>query len=137
MPLLDDDVSIGRLLRTSRTIAIVGLSDKPHRESFTIGRYLLSRGYVIYPVNPTIHSVLGLKSYPDLKDIAESIDIVDIFRRPDQVLPFVEEAIAIGARAIWFQLGVATPQASSIATEGGLQVVEHRCIMVEHRRLFL
>lgn len=135
MPLIVDDQAIEHLLRTSHAIAIVGISDKPYRDSFTIGQYLLSHGYTMYPVNPAIDSVLGLKSYPDLKSINAPIDIVDVFRRPEYVPPIIDEAVDVGARAIWFQLGVARPQSSASASGRGLQVVEDRCIMVEHRRL--
>jgi predicted CoA-binding protein len=137
MPLIEDDHAIERLLRSSRAIAVVGFSDKPHRDSFTIGQYLLSQGYTVYPVNPAIDSVLGMRSYPTLSSVGAPIDIVDIFRRPEFVPPIVEEAVTIGARAVWFQVGVTHPQASSYATRHGLQVVEDRCIMVEHRRLML
>jgi predicted CoA-binding protein len=137
MPLLEDDAAIRRLLRSSHAIAVVGFSDKPHRDSFAIGHYLLSHGYAVYPVNPAIDSVLGMRSYPALSNVDAPIDIVDIFRRPEFVPPIVEAAVKIGARAVWFQLGVTHPEASSYATRHGLEVVEDRCIMVEHRRLIL
>jgi len=137
MPVIDDDAAIEQLLRGSRTVAIVGLSDKPYRDSFVIARYLLSHGYTIYPVNPAVDSVLGLPSYPDLGSIGAPPDIVDVFRRPEHVPQVAEEAVAVGARALWFQLGVTHPEASLFASTHGLQVVEDRCIMVEHRRLLL
>ena len=135
MPLLKDDTTIAQLLRSARTVAVVGLSDKPYRDSFVIARYLLHQGYTVYPVNPGIRSVLGLACYPDLAAIGAPVDIVDVFRRPDAVLPVVNDAIAAGMKTIWFQLGVAHPKATQTALDHGLQVVYDRCIMVEHRRL--
>jgi predicted CoA-binding protein len=135
MPLLDDDTSVERLLRSARSIAVVGLSDKPHRESYAIARYLLDQGYTMYPVNPTIRSVFGLLAYKNLQSIGAPIDIVDVFRRPELVLPVVEDAIAAGMQTLWFQLGVADPAATELALARGLQVIEERCIMVEHRHL--
>jgi uncharacterized protein len=134
MPVIEDDGAIQHLLRSSRTIAVVGLSDKPYRDSFVVGRYVLSRGYTVYPIHPTIDSALGMKSYPNLGSVRA---LVDIFRRPDLVPPVVHKAIAIGARAVWLQLGVTHSNASSYAAEHGLEVVEDRCIMVEHRRPML
>jgi uncharacterized protein len=135
MPLLNDDTAIATLLRASRSIAVVGASDKPYRDSYAITRYLLSAGYTVYPINPTVPAVLGLRTYPDLKSIGAPVDIVDVFRRPELVPPIVEEAISTGAKSIWFQFGVTNPEASLRASQMGLNVVEDRCIMVEHRRL--
>jgi hypothetical protein len=135
MPLLDDDTAITTLLRTARSIAVVGLSNKPHRDSFIVARYLLERGYTVYPVNPAIRTVFDIPSYPDLASIGRPVDIVDVFRQPDFVPAVVREAIAAGATTIWFQLGVAHPRATADALHHGLRVVEERCIMVEHRRL--
>src|SRR5512141_1397578 len=101
MPLLDDDTAIATLLRSSRSIAVVGASDKPYRDSYAITRYLLSAGYTVYPINPTVPAVLGLRTYPDLKSIGAPVDIVDVFRRPELVPPIVEEAISTGARTVW------------------------------------
>ncbi len=137
MPVLNDDSAIASLLRASRSIAVIGASDKPYRDSFTIARYLISAGYTVYPVNPTVPSVLGLRAYPDLGSIGAPVDIVDVFRRPDLVPPIVDEAIATGARSVWFQLGVVNPEATLRASRNGLTVVEDRCIMVEHRRLIV
>lgn len=135
MPLLEDDTSIEHLLGSARTIAVVGLSDKPYRDSHTIARYLLDRGYTIYPVNPAVTSVLGLACYKDLRSIGRPVDIVDVFRKPEAVLSVVEDAHEAGMKTIWFQLGVAHPTATARALELGLRIVKDRCIMVEHRRL--
>jgi len=135
MPLLDDDAALTSLLQAARSIAIVGLSDKPHRDSYTIARYLLQQGYTIYPVNPGIRSVFGIPSHPDLVSIGNPVDIVDVFRSPGFVPAVVRDAIAAGMKTIWFQLGVANPAATAEAIHHGMQVIQERCMMVEHRRL--
>lgn len=135
MPLLEDDTAVEHLLRTSRTIAVVGLSDKPYRDSHVIASYLLGKGYTILPVNPVLRTALSLPCYRSLADIGRPVDIVDVFRRPDAALSVVEDAIAAGMTTIWFQLGVANPRGTARALEAGLRVVKDRCIMVEHRRL--
>ena len=135
MPL--DDAGMRRLLTDARTIAVVGLSDKPERDSNEVARYLKGQGYRIIPVNPTVPEVLGERSYPSLSEIPADvrIDIVDIFRRSDQVAPIVDEAIARGAGAVWMQLGVESPAAAAKAEQHGLPAIENLCIMVQHRRL--
>lgn len=110
-------------LRNSRTIAVVGLSDNPSRDSYRVARYLQSQGYRVIPVNPMIQEVLGEKSYPDLKSVPEPIDMVDIFRRSELVPPVVAEAIAVGARYIWMQDGVIHPEAKAAAEAAGIPVV--------------
>ncbi len=135
MPILDDDTLITHLLRSARTVAVVGVSEKPYRDSNVIARYLLENGYTVHPVNPALRSVLGLQCYPDLASIGTPVDVVDVFRQPQFVPAVVRDAIAAGMRTIWFQLGVANPDATAEALRHGLNVVEERCIMVEHRRL--
>ena len=110
-------------LTESKTIAVVGLSLDPQRDSHRVARYLQSRGYRIIPVNPMAEEVLGEKSYPDLKSVPGSIDMVDIFRRPEHVLPVVEEAIQVGARYVWMQDGVVNEEAAELARAAGLPVV--------------
>ncbi len=110
-------------LRNSRTIAVVGLSPNPDRDSHRVSAYLQSQGYRIIPVNPTVDEVLGEKSYPDLPSVPESIDMVDVFRRSDQVMPVVEEAIQVGARYIWMQDGVVNEEAAEKARQAGIPVV--------------
>ena len=126
---------IQQLLRTARTIAVVGLSDKPDRDSHRVAAYLQQHGYRIIPVNPAMAEVLGEKSYARLEDVLEPIDIVDIFRRPEAVPPIVDSAIAVGAKAVWMQLGIAHNAAADKARAAGLQVVMNKCILIEHRRL--
>ena len=110
-------------LRNSNTIAVVGLSPNPDRDSHRVSAYLQSQGYRIIPVNPTVDEVLGEKSYPDLPSVPESIDMVDVFRRSDQVMPVVEEAIQVGARYIWMQDGVVNEEAAEKARQAGIPVV--------------
>jgi predicted CoA-binding protein len=125
---------IRRLLNTSKTFAIVGLSDKKERASHFVGAYLKYEGYKIIPVNPLLQEVLGEKSYPDLKSIAFPIDVVDIFRRPDEAVNIVKQAIEIKAKAVWMQLGIVNREAAELATENGLLVVMDRCVKMEHGR---
>lgn len=135
MPLLTDDSEIRDLLATARTIAVVGLSDDPSRDSHRIAVYLGRAGYDIVPVNPTVRSVLGLKAFPRLSAVRTPIDIVDVFRRPEHMPGLVDEAIAAGVRALWMQPGTVHHEAAERAVHSGLAVVLERCIMVEHRRL--
>jgi len=132
---LNPHMEIGNLLRQARTIAIVGLSPKENRPSNMVGRYLLGAGYSLFPVNPGHTEILGLKCYPDLVSIPEHIDIVDIFRRSEDVYPIVEEAIKIGAGAIWMQLGIVNREAAAYARQHGLLAVMDRCIKVDHSTL--
>jgi predicted CoA-binding protein len=123
---------IEKIIKDFKTIAVVGLSDKPDRPSYGVAAYLQSKGYRIIPVNPHITEVLGEKSYPDLKSIPDDIDVVDIFRRSEDVPPIVDEAIEIGAKAVWMQEGVIDENAALKASENGLQVVMNRCMLKEH-----
>lgn len=125
------------LLVGARTIAVVGLSDKPERDSHEVAAYLQAQGYRIVPVNPTLASVLGEKSYPSVSAIPPElrIDILDIFRRSDQVLPVVEEGLIRGVGAVWMQLGVQNADAATAARARGLPVYENLCLMQQHRRL--
>ena len=122
------------VLGAYRKIAVVGLSDKPGRPSHSVASFLMSRGYEIIPVNPGLDEVLGLKCYPDLKSVPGPVEIVDIFRRSEFVSPIVDDAIAIGARAIWMQLGVIDEEAAGRARAAGLEVVMDRCPAIELRR---
>ncbi len=126
---------IADLLRTSRVIAVVGLSSNPLRPSHGVAGYMQEHGYRIIPVNPQETEVLGEKAYPSLEDVPGKIDIVNIFRRSNFVPPIVEDAIRLGARAVWMQEGVVHEQAAARARAAGLIVVMDRCILKEHRRL--
>jgi hypothetical protein len=127
---------IRQLLATSRTVAVIGLSDKPERDSFRVARYLKEHGFRIIPVNPNLAEVLGDRAYASLPDVPGPVDIVDIFRKPDAVPGIVEDAIAIGAKAVWMQEGLAHNAAADRARAAGLQVVMSKCIMKEHRNAF-
>lgn len=120
---------------TVKTIAVVGLSDKPDRPSRHVAKYLKSQGYKIIPVNPMVKTVFGLKSYSTLLDIKEKVCVVDIFRRPEFVPEFVDQAIQIGASVIWMQEGIVSEKAAKKARAHGLTVIMDRCMMKEHRRL--
>lgn len=133
------DESLRALLTGARTIAVVGLSEKPERDSNEVARYLQGEGYRIVPVNPTVPEVLGERSYASLAAIPPEIriDIADLFRRSEQVPPIVDEAIARNVPTVWMQLGVESPSAAAKARAAGLTVLENLCIMVQHRRLGL
>jgi len=128
-------MNIKEILESSRTIAVAGLSDKPERDSYQVADYLLEHGYKIIPVNPMISEWKGIKAYGSLKDIEEKIDIVDIFRRSEFVLQIVDEAIEIGAKTVWMQLGVINEEAAEKARKAGLNVVMDKCIKIEHSKL--
>jgi len=135
MPVPDEELR--RILTSSRTVAVVGLSERPERDSHEVARYLQSQGYRIVPVNPTVREVLGERSYPSLSAIPAGIrvDLAVIFRRGEAVPEIVDEAIARGIPAVWMQLGVESPAAATRAQAHGLAVVENSCFMVTHRRL--
>jgi predicted CoA-binding protein len=135
MAIVSTDTDIASLLRRSRTIAVVGLSGTPHRDSHRVALYLQQQGYVIIPVNPSVREVLGQAAFPDLESIGHAVDIVDIFRRPEYVPTIADAAIHSGARALWMQFDTVNEEAAKRASDEGLDVVLDRCIMVEHRRL--
>ena len=134
--MIDDIAGLRRLLLETRRIAVVGLSANWHRPSFFAAKYMQERGYTIVPVNPAYDEILGQKCYPSLSAIPCAIDMVDVFRKPEDVLPLVDEAIAIGAKSFWMQLGVINAEAAQRAEAGGLQVVMDRCVKIEYARLF-
>jgi uncharacterized protein len=128
-------MTIHELLKTSRTIAVVGISSKHFRPSYGVAEYMQRNGYRIIPVNPFLQTVLGEKCYPELDSIPERVDIVDIFRRAEFVPEIVEAAIRIKARAVWMQEGVVHEEAADRAKAAGLDVVMDRCILKDHRRI--
>lgn len=134
--MIDDISGLRSLLLETRSIAVVGLSANWHRPSFFAAKYMQERGYTIVPVNPAYDEVLGQKCYPSLRDIPVQIDMVDVFRKPEDVLPLVDDAIAIGARSFWMQLGVINPEAAQRAEAAGMKVVMDRCVKIEYARLF-
>jgi predicted CoA-binding protein len=127
---------IRALLEGSRTVAVVGLSDKPHRTSHSIARSLQDFGFKIFPVNPNLRGpVLGEESYASVEEIGETVDIVDVFRRSEKVMPTAKDAVAAGAKALWMQSGVINEEAAAYAKEHGLTVIMDRCIMVDYASL--
>jgi predicted CoA-binding protein len=123
------------LMRDAKTIAVVGVSSNPTRPSNDIARYLIDAGYTVYLVNPTETEIFGRTCYPSVRDLPEPVDIVDVFRRPGDVPPVVDDAIAAGAKAVWMQLGIVNEDAAAKARAAGLDVVMDLCTKVEHRRL--
>lgn len=133
---MPDIPTLRRILSEHRTIAMVGLSANWERPSFFAAKYMQAHGYRIIPVNPNYAEVLGEKCYPNLAAIPEPVGIVDVFRRADSAPPLADEAVAIGARVLWLQLGIVSSEAARIAEHGGLQTVMDRCVKIEHARLF-
>jgi len=131
-----DIPTLRRVLRDNRVVAVVGLSARWYRPSYFAAKYLQEKGYRVIPVNPNHTEILGERCYPDLSSIPEKVDVVDIFQRPESVPPFVEQAIRIGARVVWMQLGVVNEAAARHARAAGLEVVMDRCMKIEHARLF-
>ena len=132
----DDIAALRRILRSSRTIAIVGLSAEWHRPSFFAAKYMQEHGYRVIPVNPRYDEVLGERCHASLATIEVPIDIVDVFRRTEDVMPIAEQAIAIQAKCLWQQIGVKNEAAAALAAAAGLDVVMDRCVKIEHARLF-
>ncbi len=132
---MDDDSRIRTILQNSRTIAVVGASPHPWRDSGEIALFLSEHGYTVYPVNPKYTDLLGLVCYPTLKNIPGPVDIVDVFRKSEALPEIAEEAIAIKAKVLWGQLGVVDEEARKRAEKAGLEVVMDHCIAVEYRRL--
>jgi len=131
-----DDPSLWSILDTARTIAVVGLSSKADRPSYEVASYLQHHGYRIIPINPNEHEVLGEPAYPSLRDVPAdiAIDVVDVFRRPEATPAVAEDAVALGAKVLWLQLGIVNDEAARIAGEAGLAVVMDVCMMTAHRR---
>lgn len=123
-----------RIIQNAKTAALVGVSANPIRSSNFVASYLIRTGLTTYPVNPMYEEVLGMKCYPSLKDLPEAPDIVDIFRRESEIPGVVEEAIEVGAKVVWFQLGLRHDEAAQMAINAGLQVVQDRCLKIEHAR---
>lgn len=134
--MIDDIAGIRRVLLENHSIAMVGLSASWHRPSYFAAKYMIDHGYTVIPVNPRYREVLGRTCYARLADIPERVDIVDCFRKPEEIPAIVEEAFRIGARVLWIQLGVINEQAARRAGELGLEVIMDRCVKIEHARLF-
>jgi uncharacterized protein len=136
-PYAPSDATLRSILSQTRTIAVVGLSSKPHRDSHGVARYLQHQGYKVVPVNPNEPEVLGETAYPSLLDVPTevAIDIVDVFRKAEETPPVAEQAVSIGARVLWLQEGIVSDEARRIAEEGGLTVVMDLCIRTTRARL--
>ena len=134
--MLDDISTLRRILRDCRSVAVVGLSAEWHRPSHFAAKYLQQHGYRIIPVNPRYTEVLGERCYASLTDIEEKVDLVDVFRRTADVLPIARQAIEIGARCLWQQIGVMNVDAEALVQAAGLDSVLDRCVKIEHARLF-
>ena len=130
-----DDAKLRAMLEETKAIAVVGLSASPWRDSYRVASYLQDRGYRIIPVNPKEDEVLGEKSYGSLSDVPDTIDMVDVFRRPEYTPQVAEEAVQVGAKSLWLQLDIVNDEARRIAEAGGLDVVMGLCLKVEHQRL--
>ena len=130
------DIDLECILNNAKTVAIVGASSKQDNPSYEVAKYLLEKGFRVFPVNPNCDEVLGLKCYPDLKSIPEHVDVVDIFRKPDAIPAVVEDAVRIGANNVWMQLGLENEEAAQTARNAGLNVVMNRCMKMEHTRHF-
>ena len=134
---MTDDIStLRRILRETRTIAVVGLSAEWHRPSYFAAKYMQQHGYRVLPVNPRYDEVLGERCYASLREIEVPVDMVDVFRRTADVMTIAEQAVAIGARCLWQQIGVVNTAAAELARAAGLATVMDRCVKIEHARLF-
>ena len=132
---MNNDQMMKEILLSAKTIASVGLSSNQEKESYWIVSYLKEQGYHIIPVNPTAAEILGEKVYPDLSSVPEKVDVVQVFRKSEDVLPVVDEAIKIGAKVVWMQAGIVNEEAAQNARAAGLQVVMDACMRATHRRL--
>ncbi len=131
-----DREQIKRILGKSKVVAVVGLSPKPHRASHVVASYLQAAGYTIIPINPGHSDILGEKAYPSLEAVPVQVDIVNVFRRSEHTPEIARQAVKIGAKVMWLQLGIENEEAKAIAQGGGLVVVMNRCIKIEHGSLF-
>ena len=136
MKFVIDSPQLRRILKENHRVAVVGLSANPMRPSYFAAKYLKDHGYEIVPVNPNYPEILGEKCYPSLLDIPGQVDVVDLFQKPEQIPAFVDQAIAIGAKVVWMQLGIVNEAAAEKARAAGLEVVMDRCMKIEYARLF-
>lgn len=134
--MLKTDQELHDLLQRTRSIAVVGMSDKEDRPSHYVAQFMRARGFTIVPVNPRCSEIAGLKCYPSLCDVPVPIDMVNVFRRPDDIPPIARDAVAIGAKSLWIQLGLVSEEAEAIAEAAGMAVVMDMCLKVEYARLF-
>lgn len=133
--IIANDRDIKNILMNFKSIAVLGMSPKPERDSHRVALYLKEQGYRIIPVRPAQQEILGEKAYPSLDDIQQTVDIVNVFRSPAQIIPHAEEAIRLRAKVFWMQLGIEHAEATDLLTSAGIDVVMNRCIKVDHERL--
>lgn len=133
---MSDIATLRSVLGTCKTLAVVGLSADWYRPSYFAAKYMQEHGYRIIPVNPRYTHILGETCYPDLKSIPHPVDMVDVFRKPEDCVPIARDAVAIGAKVLWLQIGVLNPDAQALAEAAGLTVVADRCVKIEYARLF-
>jgi predicted CoA-binding protein len=134
--MVDTIPELRRILKTCRTVAVVGVSADWFRPSHFVAKYLLTHGYRMIPVNPRYDEVLGQRCWPSLEAVPEPVDLVDVFRKTADVMPIAQSAVAIGAKCLWQQIGVINPEAAQLARDAGLDAVMDRCVKIEHARLF-
>ena len=134
--IIDDIPGIRRILNENRTVAMVGLSANWYRPSHFAAKYLQIHGYRVIPVTPSYEEILGETCYPSLPDMPEPVDVVDCFRKPEEIPALAQQAIEIGAKVLWMQLGIVNEEAARVASEAGLDVVMNRCMKIEYARLF-
>lgn len=132
---MNSDREMKAILQSAKTIASVGVSGNPEKESYEVVAYLKEQGYRIIPVNPTATEILGEKAYPNLESVPEKIDVVQVFRKPEDVPPVVDDSIKVGAKVVWMQVGIVNEEAAQKARDAGLQVVMDACMRMTHRRL--
>lgn len=132
---ITDDKTIQDILKASKNIAVVGLSPKPHRDSFLVAHYMQEQGYRIIPVRPKAKEILGEIVYPDLTHIPNPIDIVNVFRAPDKIMPVVEEAVKVKPKMFWMQLGIENNDAARLLADAGIAVIMNRCLKIEHMKM--
>lgn len=134
--IVDDIPGLRRILKENHTVAMVGLSEKWYRPSHFAAKYLQIHGFRVIPVTPTYHEILGEKCYPSLPALPEPVDVVDCFRKAEEIPALAEQAIKIGAKVLWMQLGIVNEEAAKLASDAGLDVVMNRCMKIEYARLF-
>lgn len=130
---MSTDQEIQQILKDTKTIAVVGISHKAHRASYQVAKFLIEKGYTVIPVNPKYEEVLGQACYAKLEDIPVAVDMVDCFRRSEEIVPIAESAVRIGAKVLWMQLGVENDDAAEMAKSAGMQVVMNRCPKIDYR----
>ena len=133
--IIDDNKKIEDILKNGKNIAIVGLSPKSHRDSYMVARYMQEQGYRIFPVHPKAKEILGETVYPDLTHIPDPIDIVNVFRAPDKMVPVAEEAVRLKPKMFWMQLGIENNDAAHLLSDAGIMVVMNRCLKIEHMKM--